>query len=255
MNFRKEETDMFLTTSFTTIAGVDSNGAIIHYRPTPETNKRITPFSMFLVDAGATYKDGTTDITRTFHFGVPSDHQRECYTRVLKGQIAVATSVFPMFTRGNRLDSFARKFLWEVGLDYGHGTGHGIGINVHEGPSRISYDYNLAPDDKGLRENMLTSNEPGYYEEGSFGIRLENIVRIVNSTITGIGGQTFLAVEDLTFLPYQHNLIKKSLLTTKEIKYLNDYQEKCRNIVGNYIKDKYPDDPAYDWIIKETQPF
>ncbi|ODN01346.1 Xaa-Pro aminopeptidase 1 [Orchesella cincta] len=216
MNLRRQH-DLFLTVSFTTIVGSDSNGAIIHYRPTPETNKRVTQHSMLLIDAGATYMDGTTDITRTFHFGTPSNHQREAYTRVLKGQIAVAKAVFPPNTRGNRLDSFARKYLWDIGLDYGHGTGHGIGINVHEGPNRITYDYNLAVDDRGLVENMLTSNEPGYYEEGSFGIRLENIVRVVNSTVTGINGKSFLSIEDMTFLPYQHKLIKKELLTQPEV--------------------------------------
>ncbi|CAL8095264.1 unnamed protein product [Orchesella dallaii] len=251
----RQEHELFLALSFNTIAGSDSNGAIIHYRPLPETNKRVTQHSMFLLDAGATYRDGTTDITRTFHYGTPSNHQREAYTRVLKGQIAVAKAVFPANTRGNRLDSLARKYLWEIGLDYAHGTGHGIGINVHEGPQRITYDYNLALDDRGLVENMLTSNEPGYYEEGSFGIRLENIVRVVNSTVTGLDGKPFLSIEDMTFLPYQHKLIKKELLTQPEIEYLNEYQTKCRQIVGEYLRQEYPGDPAYDWIIKETPPF
>ncbi|ODN00352.1 Xaa-Pro aminopeptidase 1 [Orchesella cincta] len=253
LKLRKEH-EYFLTISFETIAGSDSSGASPHYSPTTRTNKQITQNSMFLIDAGAIYLDGTTDITRTFHFGTPSDLQREAYTRVLKGQIALATAIFPERTKGYMLDSFARMHLWNIGLDYGHGTGHGIGIDVHEGPTKITYSHSIAPDDRGFVENMMTSNEPGYYEEDSFGIRLENIVRIVKATGKNPTGKNFLAIEDMTFLPYQHKLIKKELLTVSEIEYLNQYQEKCRRIVGEYLKRHYPGDKAYDWIYKESPP-
>ncbi|CAL8143348.1 unnamed protein product [Orchesella dallaii] len=251
----RREHEYFLTTSFETISASDSSGASPHYSPTPLSNKPITKNSMFLFDAGAIYLDGTTDITRTFHFGTPTDHQREAYTRVLKGQIALATIIFPQRTLGYRLDSFARMHLWNIGLDYGHGTGHGVGIDVHEVPTKISYNHLKAPDDRGFVENMLTSNEPGYYEQGSFGIRLENIVRVVNSTVKDPKGNPFLAIEDMTFLPYQHKLIKKELLTHAEVEYLNTYQEKCRQVVGEFIKQHYPGDQAYQWIIKETKSF
>lgn len=133
---------------------------------------------MYLCDSGAQFRDGTTDVTRTLHFGQPTSHERECFTRVLKGHIDLAKAHFPVGIKGNRLDSFARRHLWEVGLDYLHGTGHGVGsyLNVHEGPCGISFRPN--PNDPGLKEGMILSNEPGYYEDGKFGIRIESLVLI-----------------------------------------------------------------------------
>ncbi|CAG7832130.1 unnamed protein product [Allacma fusca] len=240
----------FVSLSFKTISGSGPNGAIIHYWPTEDSDRNLSLEEMYLVDSGAHYLDGTTDVTRTFHFGQPTDYQRNCFTRVLKGQIAMATLRFPWGVTGHTIDSFARRSLWEVGLDYAHGTGHGIGayLNVGEGPQSVSYDHN--PDDPGLRENMIVSNEPGYYEEDNFGIRLENAERIVNSSVNN-----FLEMEDLTFVPYQRSLIMIELLTDAEIRYLNAYFESCRNITGKYMNE-YPLDngEGLAWLERETQP-
>jgi len=228
---------------------------VIHYMPTPETDREIKRDDMYLLDSGGLYRDGTTDITRTLHFGVPTPHQKNCYTRVLKGQIALATAIFPNRMVGSRLDSFARQFLWEVGLDYNHGTGHGVGsfLNVHEGPFSIGGGYSST--DPGLRENFFTSNEPGYYEEGEFGIRLENVIRVKNASLDhnfqNIG---FIGFEDMTLVPYQHKLIDFSLLTEEELDYLNKYQEAIRKQVGGYIRDKGMSEEAYEWMIRSTVP-
>jgi Xaa-Pro aminopeptidase len=240
----------FVSLSFKTISGSGPNGAIVHYWPTVDSDRPLSLDEMYLVDSGAHYFDGTTDVTRTFHFGEPTDYQKDCFTRVLKGQIAMATLKFPWGVTGHTIDSFARRSLWEVGLDFAHGTGHGIGsyLNVGEGAQSISYAHN--PDDPGLRENMIVSNEPGYYEEGNFGIRLENAERIMNSSV-----KNFLEMEDLTFVPYQQSLIKLSLLTDAEIEYLNTYYWKCRDITGNYMRE-YPLDngEGLAWLERETQP-
>lgn len=162
--------------SFATIAGSGPNSAVIHYRSTEETNRPITCDEMFLLDCGAQYRDGTTDVTRTIHLGTPSAFEKECFTRVVKGHISLAKTFFPRLTKGQFLDSYARRSLWEVGLDYNHGTGHGVGmyLNVHESPIGISNRINV--DDTGLEENMILSNEPGYYEPNKFGIRIESLI-------------------------------------------------------------------------------
>lgn len=168
--------DDYMGPSFQTIAGVGPNSAIIHYQSKEETNRPITTDEIFLLDTGAQFRDGTTDITRTVHFGTPTAHERECFTRVVKGHISLATARFPRLIVGQLLDSYARRSLWDVGLDYNHGTGHGVGsfLNVHEGPSSISNRTN--PNDSGIVEDMVFSNEPGYYESGNFGIRIESLV-------------------------------------------------------------------------------
>lgn len=168
--------DDYVGPSFATIAGSGPNGAVIHYESSEHTNRPITTEEMFLLDTGAQFRDGTTDITRTIHLGSPSSHEKECFTRVVKGHISLALAKFPKLIKGEFLDSFARRALWEVGLDYNHGTGHGVGmfLNVHEGPMGIS--NRVSADDPGLQENMVLSNEPGYYEAGKFGIRIESLV-------------------------------------------------------------------------------
>jgi Xaa-Pro aminopeptidase len=164
----------FVTLSFDTISGVGSNGAIIHYHPQEDSCATLNTKEMYLCDSGGQYRDGTTDITRTFHFGTPTDHERRCFTRVLQGHIAIASAVFPSGTHGHSIDAFARQFLWMDGLDYEHGTGHGVGafLNVHEGPHGISKQTRA----QGIIPGMIVSNEPGYYEEGKFGIRIESLV-------------------------------------------------------------------------------
>ena len=161
--------------SFPTISGAGPNGAIVHYRVTRATNRTIAPGDLFLLDSGAQYQDGTTDITRTVAVGTPTAEMRERFTRVLKGHIAIARAVFPDGTTGAQLDSFARQFLWAAGIDFDHGTGHGVGsyLSVHEGPARIS-KLGTAP----LKRGMILSNEPGYYKAGSYGIRIENLVLV-----------------------------------------------------------------------------
>lgn len=220
--FRKELPN-FVGLSFPTIAGSGPNGAIIHYNPGGEsgakdTSRQLCINDVFLVDSGGQYLDGTTDITRTVHFGTPTLFQKECYTRVLKGQIQLVNSIFPNKLVGNYLDSFARQALWQVGLDYLHGTGHGVGmyLNVHEGPSGIS--WRPYPDDPGMQENMFMSNEPGYYHEGEFGIRLENVIRVVKAeTSYNFGDRGYLTFEDVTMCPIQQNLIDPNLLSPVEV--------------------------------------
>ncbi|CAG7833794.1 unnamed protein product [Allacma fusca] len=247
----------FAGLSFTTISSSGPNGAIIHYKPSPESDRPLSLNEIYLVDSGGQYLDGTTDVTRTLHFGTPTEHERECFTRVLKGQIALKQAIFPNKVKGNTLDTLARKSLWNVGLDYIHGTGHGIGhyLNVHEGPQGIS--YRDIPDDPGLQENMFVSNEPGYYEDGKFGIRLENIIRIVRAnTKHNFANRGYLTFEDVTFVPIQQKMIVKELLTKDEIDYLNSYHAKTRETVGNYLKTR--GDPASKqglaWLTRETEP-
>ncbi|CAL8095305.1 unnamed protein product [Orchesella dallaii] len=254
VSFRSQR-ENFFNESFRAISAAGPNGAVIHYMPTPETDRRINQDDMYLLDSGALYKDGTTDITRTLHFGVPTTHQKESYTRVLKGQMGLARAIFPNRIVGSRLDTFARQFLWEVGLDYAHGTGHGIGsfLNVHEGPFSLGSGH--SSQDPGFRENFFTSNEPGYYEDGEFGIRLENLVRVKNVSLEhNFQNRGFLGFEDLTFVPYEHKLINFTLLTSEELQYLNDYQEKARSLVGGYIKANNMSDAAYEWLLKSTVP-
>ncbi|KAL5986600.1 Aminopeptidase P2 [Asimina triloba] len=213
----------FLDTSFDTISGYGANGAIIHYRPEPESCSVVGDKKLFLLDSGAQYVDGTTDITRTVHFGEPSLRQKECFTRVLKGHIALDQAVFPENTPGFVLDILARSSLWKIGLDYRHGTGHGVGagLNVHEGPQSISFRYGNMT---ALQKGMIVSNEPGYYEDHSFGIRIENLLYIKEiNTPNCFGGVGYLGFEKLTFVPIQSKLIDLSLLSPLEINWFNDY--------------------------------
>ncbi|CAM9782148.1 unnamed protein product, partial [Chrysoparadoxa australica] len=216
----------FLDVSFPTIAGAGPNGAIIHYRAERETCGVLDSTKMLLLDSGAQYLDGTTDVTRTMHFGEATQHQREAFTRVLQGNIGIDTAVFPEGTPGVLLDAFARKSLWAAGLDYAHGTGHGVGaaLNVHEGPHSISpRPGNWTP----LKPGMIVSNEPGYYEAGGFGIRIENLLEV---SATGVRneelGRDFYRFEPLTLIPIQKDLLVLELMHDEEIEWLNAYHAK-----------------------------
>ncbi len=219
-NFRREDSK-FHSLSFDTISGFGSNGAIIHYHATQETNKKFESNNLYLVDSGAQYLGkntcGTTDVTRTICFGKPTAEHIENYTRVLKGHIAIARARFPMGTSGAQLDILARNWLWQAGLDYAHGTGHGVGafLNVHEGPSGISSRAHYP-----LKAGMIISNEPGYYKEGDYGIRIENLVLVVESKHEG-----FLEFKTLTLAPFDDDLIEHKMLTYPEKKWLENYNK------------------------------
>lgn len=251
--FRATQKD-FMGPSFDTISSVGENGAIIHYHPDKTKNIRITRDNIYLCDSGGQYKDGTTDVTRTFHFGTPNQFEKQCFTLVLKGQIQFATMIFPAKIKGNYLDSFARQYLWKVGLDYAHGTGHGVGsyLNVHEGPMGVSWRH--IPDDPGLECGMFLSNEPGYYEDGKFGLRIEDVVVITKAqTPYNFNNRGFLCFETVTLVPIQTKMILTELLTQDEINHLNLYHKKCRDVIGPILeKDGLIE--AKEWLWKETEP-
>jgi len=252
--FRAEK-EYFMGLSFPSISSVGPNGAIIHYRPAPGSARPITRTELYLLDSGAQYRDGTTDVTRTIHLGTPTQHEKECFTRVLKGHIALATAVFPNKTKGHCLDSFARQHLWQVGLDYLHGTGHGVGsfLNVHEGPSGIS--WRVYPNDPGLQAGMILSDEPGYYEDGNFGIRIETLVKVVEvkTKFTMPSKSIFLTFEPVTVVPIQAKMILPELMTQQELEWLNGYHQTCRDRVGPLLKQLGKTE-ALEWLVNETQP-
>jgi Xaa-Pro aminopeptidase len=211
--------------SFDSISGAGPNGAIVHYRSSEKTNRKLEKGTLYLIDSGGQYVDGTTDITRTVPIGEPTEEMRDRFTRVLKGHIAIATAVFPKGTRGSQLDSFARRPLWEAGLDYAHGTGHGVGsfLAVHEGPQRISpVGSAQSGGDEPLQAGMIISNEPGYYKTGEYGIRIENLVLVVPREIEG-AEKEMLGFETLTFAPIDRRLIDVQMLDPEELIWLNCY--------------------------------
>lgn len=224
--FRKQN-ENFFSLSFDTIAGWNSNGAIVHYRADKKSNKKINGNGILLLDSGAQYLEGTTDVTRTISIGKPTLEQKKNFTLVLKGHIALANQKFLKGTAGSALDILARQFLWAEGLDYKHGTGHGVGcfLNVHEGPQGISR-INHTP----LQEGMIISNEPGFYKEGEYGIRIENLVLVKKSE-----QKDFLEFETLTKAPIDISLIDFGLLNKKEIKWLNDYHKQVIKDVSPYL--------------------
>ena len=220
--------------SFDSISGAGPNGAIVHYKSSEKTNRKLETGTLYLIDSGGQYVDGTTDITRTVPIGEPTDEMRDRFTRVLKGHIAVATAVFPKGTRGTQLDSFARRPLWEAGLDYAHGTGHGVGsfLAVHEGPQRIApVTSSQSGGDEPLAPGMIISNEPGYYKTGEYGIRIENLVLVVEKEIAGAEKET-LGFETLTFAPIDRRLVVKEMLSPAEIDWLNDYHAQVLEKIG-----------------------
>jgi Xaa-Pro aminopeptidase len=211
--------------SFDSISGAGPNGAIVHYKSSEKTNRKLETGTLYLIDSGGQYVDGTTDITRTVPIGEPTEEMRDRFTRVLRGHIAIATAIFPKGTRGSQLDSFARRPLWEAGLDYAHGTGHGVGsfLAVHEGPQRISpVGSSQSGGDEPLQAGMIISNEPGYYKTGEYGIRIENLVLVVPREIEG-AEKEMLGFETLTFAPIDRRLIDVQMLDGEELIWLNCY--------------------------------
>lgn len=231
--------------SFDTISGAGSNGAIVHYRVTRSTNRAIRPGEMFLLDSGAQYPDGTTDVTRTIMVGESSAEMRDRFTRVLKGHIALATARFPDGTIGMQLDSFARRPLWEAGLDYDHGTGHGVGsyLSVHEGPQNIS----KKPVMQKLMPGMVCSNEPGFYKTGEFGIRIENLVVVTPPEHLG-GERPMMGFETITLAPIDLNLVEPSLLTVEEKGWLNLYHARVRDTLSHLL-----DEDVRNWLDRATR--
>ncbi|MFS0773176.1 aminopeptidase P family protein [Sphingomonas sp. 1P08PE] len=223
----RQETGLLIDTSFSTISATGAHGAIPHYHVTAESNAPILPGQLFLIDSGGQYADGTTDVTRVMPIGAPTPEMRDRFTRVLKAHIAIATAVFPDGTVGGHLDAFARRPLWEAGLDYGHGTGHGIGasLSVHEGPQRIAApNYPGGQSLEPLRAGMMLSNEPGYYKAGEYGIRIENLVLVEPRTIpSGDPDRAMLGFTTLTLAPIERTLIDPSLLTRAEREWVDAY--------------------------------
>ncbi|MCL6679699.1 aminopeptidase P family protein [Sphingomonas sp. RG327] len=220
--------------SFDSISGAGPNGAIVHYKSSEKTNRKLETGTLYLIDSGGQYVDGTTDITRTVPIGEPTDEMRDRFTRVLKGHIAVATAVFPKGTRGTQIDSFARRPLWDAGLDYAHGTGHGVGsfLAVHEGPQRIApVTSSQSGGDEPLAAGMIVSNEPGYYKTGEYGIRIENLVLVVDKQIEG-AEKEMLGFETLTFAPIDRRLVVKDMLSPQELDWLNDYHSQVVEKIG-----------------------
>ena len=232
-SFRREAPEL-RDLSFDSISGSGPNGAIVHYKSSEKTNRKLQRGELYLIDSGGQYVDGTTDITRTVAIGEPTDEMRDRFTRVLKGHIAVASAVFPKGTRGTQLDSFARRPLWEAGLDYAHGTGHGVGsyLAVHEGPQRISPATSAqAGGDEPLQAGMLISNEPGFYKSGEYGIRIENLVLVVEKRIEG-AEKEMLGFETVTFAPIERRLVVKDMLSAAELDWLNDYHRQVLEKIG-----------------------
>jgi Xaa-Pro aminopeptidase len=247
----REETGVLRDLSFDTISGTGPNGAIPHYKVTEESSLPIEQGHLYLVDSGGQYEDGTTDVTRVIPVGEPTQEMRDRFTRVLKGHIAIATAVFPAGTTGGQIDAFARRPLWEVGCDYGHGTGHGVGayLSVHEGPQRIAApNYPGGGPAEPLRAGMFLSNEPGYYKAGEFGIRIENLVLVVEKNIPG-AESVMLGFETLTFCPIERTLIEPGLLTEEERRWLDAYHAKVLEILGPQLS---PEERA--WLDAKCRP-
>uniref|UniRef100_A0A8C2EY88 X-prolyl aminopeptidase (aminopeptidase P) 2, membrane-bound n=1 Tax=Cyprinus carpio TaxID=7962 RepID=A0A8C2EY88_CYPCA len=234
--------------SFETISASGPNAALAHYSPSNETARKLSVDEMYLVDSGGQYLDGTTDITRTVHWGKPTDFQKEAYTRVLMGNIEISRTIFPAGTRGVNMEMLGRRALWEVGLNYGHGTGHGVGnyFGVHEWP--VGFQSNNIP----FQEGMFTSIEPGYYKENDFGIRIEDIAVTVPATTKY--GNNYLTFETVSLVPYDRKLINTSLLSPEQLHWLNKYYETIRSMVGPELERQALKE-EYDWMMKHTAPF
>jgi Xaa-Pro aminopeptidase len=242
-NFRRESGQL-KDISFPTIAGSGPNGAVVHYRVTRHSNRRIAPGELFLIDSGAQYQDGTTDVTRTIVVGEPSAEMRDRFTRVLKGHIAIARAVFPDGTSGAQLDTLARQDLWAAGLDFDHGTGHGVGsyLSVHEGPARISKLGTEA-----LKRGMILSNEPGYYKTGAYGIRIENLLLVTEAPKVAGAEKPLNRFETLTLAPIDRRLIEPERLTAEEIAWVDDYHRRVRETLSPLV-----DAQTRDWLDQAT---
>ena len=241
----RRETGALKDVSFPTIAGTGPNGAIVHYRVTRKSNRRIARGDLLLIDSGAQYEDGTTDVTRTIAIGEPTAEMRDRFTRVLRGHIAIARAIFPDGASGAQLDTLARQFLWQAGIDFEHGTGHGVGsyLSVHEGPARISKLGTAA-----LKRGMILSNEPGYYKTDSYGIRIENLELVVGLDIEG-AEKPMNAFETLTLAPIDRRLIDLYMLSADELSWLNDYHARVRHEVRPHL-----DEATKAWLDAATAP-
>ncbi|MEG3181337.1 aminopeptidase P family protein [Sphingomonas sp. LT1P40] len=247
----REETGVLKDLSFDTISATGPNGAIPHYKVTDESSLAVETGQLYLVDSGGQYADGTTDVTRVIPVGEPTQEMRDRFTRVLKGHIAIATAVFPEGTTGGQIDAFARRPLWEVGCDYGHGTGHGVGayLSVHEGPQRIAApSYPGGGPSEPLCAGMFLSNEPGYYKAGEFGIRIENLVLVTEQDIPG-AESPMLGFETLTFCPIERGLIEPGLLSEEERRWLDGYHAKVLEVLGPQLS---PDERV--WLEAKCRP-
>ncbi len=244
-SFRRD-TGLLKDISFPTIAGAGADGALVHYRVTRRSNRRIVPGELFLIDSGGQYEDGTTDITRTVAVGRPSAEMRKNFTLVLKGHIAIARAVFPDGTTGAQLDPLARQYLWRAGLDFDHGTGHGVGsyLSVHEGPARIAKLGGAA-----LKRGMILSNEPGYYRAGAYGIRIENLVLVTAAAPVVDAEKPLNAFETLSLAPIDARLVEPTLLTVEETAWLDAYHGRVRDTLAPLV-----DAGTREWLIAATTP-
>ena len=242
----RAETGALKDLSFDTISGAGPNGAVVHYRASDKTNRKLAAGQLYLVDSGGQYSDGTTDVTRTVAIGAPTAEMRDRFTRVLKGHIAIARAVFPKGTRGSQIDVLARQHLWAMGLDYAHGTGHGVGsfLAVHEGPQRIAAGGAV---DEPLQPGMIVSNEPGYYKAGEYGIRIENLVLVVAEAIEG-AERDMLGFETLTLAPIDRTLIDVAMLDADERAWLNAYHTRVAREIGPLV-----DEATRAWLAEVTR--
>lgn len=233
--------------SFETISGSGPNGAIIHYRVNTRTNRSLKNGELYLVDSGAQFQDGTTDITRTIAIGDVGSEEKRFFTLVLKGMICLTLQHFPVGTRGMDIDVLARAALWQAGADYAHGTGHGVGsyLSVHEGPQSIS-----RRGAQELKPGMILSNEPGYYREDAFGIRIENLIAIGEAMPVDGGDKPMLGFETLTLCPIDRRLVVPSLLHDIELGWLNDYHARVRAELSPVIDSEV----EKSWLVQATQP-
>jgi Xaa-Pro aminopeptidase len=242
----RRETGSLTDLSFDSISGAAPHAALPHYRVTKSSNRKINKDEIYLIDSGGQYPDGTTDVTRTMIVGKPSAEMKDRFTRVLKGHIALATVKFPEGTTGAALDAFARKPLWDAGLDYDHGTGHGVGsyLSVHEGPQNIS----KKPITQALKPGMICSNEPGFYKAGEYGIRIENLVVVSEGKPVPGGERPMMEFETVTWAPIDLDLVEVSLLTADERKWLNAYHATTREKLSLIV-----DDETRVWLEKATR--
>ncbi|WP_237060848.1 aminopeptidase P family protein [Microbulbifer sediminum] len=240
---KREQREGFADDSFDSISGYGPNGAIVHYRVSPESSLTLKPEGLYLIDSGGQYPDGTTDVTRTVPLGDFPEHARDHFTRVLKGHIAIASLRFPAGTCGEQIDAFARKSLWDVGLDYAHGTGHGVGsfLSVHEGPQRVG----KVSTGVALQPGMILSNEPGFYLTGQYGIRIENLIYVKESE----RHPGFLEFSELTLAPIDQRLVNRDLLTMQELEWLDNYHRRVRETLMPLVNGK-----TQAWLEEATRP-
>jgi Xaa-Pro aminopeptidase len=243
----RRDTGKLSDISFESISGAGPNGAIVHYRVTTKTNRKLKRGALFLIDSGGQYPEGTTDVTRTVAIGRPSPEMKDRFTRVLQGHIALSRVRFPEGTTGSALDALARLALWDGGFDYDHGTGHGVGsyLGVHEGPHRIA----KAPNTVALMPGMIVSNEPGFYKTGAYGIRIENLQVVTAPAAIEGGERAMLGFETLTLAPIDRALIEKKMLSAAEKAWLNGYHARVLDVIGRQLTDA-----AKDWLAQACAP-